>query len=102
MINIVMLDQEDMKKLNHGEAVSVRMRGNIHEGEYLLIQHKTTEEAQLMTTTIYLCDRKRCGEKCSYPTCKHTSDTEHAVNFEKQVLDNEACYVEKEKTIDDN
>lgn len=29
----------------------------------------------------YLCDRERCGSKCSYPMCKHTWDIEHAVNF---------------------
>lgn len=27
----------------------------------------------------YLCDRKAC-KRCSYPTCKHTSDVNHAIN----------------------
>lgn len=29
---------------------------------------------------LFLCDRKAC-EKCSYPTCKHTPELEHARNF---------------------
>lgn len=28
----------------------------------------------------YLCNRKKCGEKCSYPECKHTSDYAYALN----------------------
>lgn len=32
---------------------------------------------------LYLCDRKACGDRCSYPHCKHTMNIEHAVNFEK-------------------
>ena len=31
----------------------------------------------------YLCDRKACGDLCSYPECKHTSDVTHANNFQK-------------------
>ena len=29
---------------------------------------------------LFLCDRKAC-EKCSYPTCRHTTELEHARNF---------------------
>lgn len=29
---------------------------------------------------LFLCDRKAC-EKCSYPTCRHTPEIEHARNF---------------------
>lgn len=29
---------------------------------------------------LFLCDRKTC-EKCSYPTCRHTPELEHARNF---------------------
>lgn len=29
---------------------------------------------------LFLCDRKAC-EKCSYPTCRHTPELEHARNF---------------------
>ena len=28
----------------------------------------------------YLCNRKRCGDKCSYPECKHTPSIKHAKN----------------------
>lgn len=42
---------------------------------------------------IYICDRKQC-ERCSYPTCKHTQDVTHAVNFEKF---SECSYYEKEQ-----
>ncbi len=27
----------------------------------------------------YLCDTKKC-KNCSYPTCRHTSDVNHAIN----------------------
>lgn len=33
------------------------------------------------TDVLYLCDRKACGHKCSQE-CKHTSDVNHAINFE--------------------
>ena len=29
---------------------------------------------------LFLCDRKAC-KKCSYPTCRHTPELEHARNF---------------------
>lgn len=29
---------------------------------------------------LFLCDRKAC-EKCTYPTCRHTPELEHARNF---------------------
>lgn len=28
----------------------------------------------------YLCDRKPCGDRCSYPECRHTLDKNHALN----------------------
>lgn len=31
--------------------------------------------------TLFLCDGKKCNN-CSYPTCKHTRDLNHAQNFE--------------------
>ena len=31
---------------------------------------------------VFLCDRLACPN-CSYPTCRHTFDPSHAVNFEK-------------------
>ncbi len=29
---------------------------------------------------LYLCDRKRCGDQCHYPDCRHTTDISHAVH----------------------
>ena len=29
---------------------------------------------------LYLCDCKRCGDRCHYPDCRHTTDISHAVN----------------------
>lgn len=50
---------------------------------------------------IYLCDRKECGDRCSYPTCKHTTNVEHAVNFERLVHTSKdekiVFYTEKEE-----
>lgn len=31
-------------------------------------------------TIAYICDRKKCGKKCS-KWCSHTSDIKHAKNF---------------------
>lgn len=31
---------------------------------------------------LYLCDKKQCGEACSFSECSHTLEMEHAVNFE--------------------
>lgn len=31
---------------------------------------------------LYECDRKQCGARCSYPTCKHTTKIEHAVRLD--------------------
>ena len=35
-----------------------------------------------MPIVAYLCDRQKC-EACSYPTCQHTTDIDHAVNFKR-------------------
>lgn len=29
---------------------------------------------------LYVCDRKRCGDRCHYPDCRHTTDISHALN----------------------
>ena len=29
---------------------------------------------------LYLCDRDKCGQQCTYPTCKHTHDVYHALH----------------------
>lgn len=28
----------------------------------------------------YLCDQKACGDICSYPICRHTTDKHHAIH----------------------
>lgn len=33
----------------------------------------------MIETHLYLCDQKKC-EKCSFPTCMHTADINHAKN----------------------
>jgi hypothetical protein len=43
-------------------------------------------------SVLYICDQKQC-KNCSYPTCKHTEDVNHAVNFTKE----EIGHWEKEK-----
>lgn len=58
---------------------------------------------------LYLCDRKRCGDRCHYADCQHTTDISHAINggafpngFEKVEHGNEIYFVEKENPEDDN
>lgn len=46
---------------------------------------------------LYLCDRKKC-ENCSYPECKHTTDTNHAVNYNQP---GKQIYFKCETTSDD-
>ena len=29
-------------------------------------------------TLLYICNRERCGDKCSYPMCKRTTDISYA------------------------
>lgn len=43
---------------------------------------------------LYLCDLKKC-DNCSFPTCRHTADITHAVNFEF----NGAAYEETSGTM---
>lgn len=41
----------------------------------------------LVRKAFYLCDGKKCGDKCIYPKCKNTSDPKHAkqskIQFDK-------------------
>lgn len=30
---------------------------------------------------VYLCNQKRCGDRCSYPMCKATTDEEFALDI---------------------
>lgn len=36
---------------------------------------------------LFLCDRRDDCECCSYPTCKHTTNFDHAKNFRKAYVD---------------
>lgn len=31
----------------------------------------------------YICDREACGDNCSFPTCCHITEIEHAKNFKR-------------------
>lgn len=54
-----------------------------------------------MENVLYLCDRKQCGDKCSYPMCKYTTNIEHAVNFTNKTHTTSdevfPFYIEKDK-----
>lgn len=39
-------------------------------------------EMQPAAPVAFLCDRRDKCNPCSYPICKHTTDIEHAANFE--------------------
>jgi hypothetical protein len=52
---------------------------------------------------LYVCDRKRCGDRCHYPDCRHTTDISHALNaptfpngFEKVKHNGNVYFVERE------
>lgn len=52
---------------------------------------------------LYVCDRKRCGDRCHYPDCRHTTDISHAINaptfpngFEKVEHNGNVYFVERE------
>lgn len=58
---------------------------------------------------LYLCDRKRCDDRCRYPNCQHTTDISHAINggafpngFEKAPYEDGVYFVEKENPADDH
>ena len=45
---------------------------------------------------LYLCDRRACPKgMCSWPMCRHTSDIDHAVNFESVAYADGVFYSEK-------
>lgn len=51
------------------------------------------EALEELAPIAFLCDRKAC-EKCSYPTCKHTANMNHAKNF---VRTDTVIFMEKER-----
>ena len=46
--------------------------------------------------TLYICDRKQCGNRCN-PDCQHTTNIEHAKNFKKESTTGDYW----EKTLED-
>lgn len=42
---------------------------------------------------LYECNRTKCGEKCTYPFCMHTSDITHASNFKPSGISDD--YIER-------
>ena len=52
------------------------------------------EAFEEITPIAFLCDRRAC-EKCSFPTCKHTLNINHAENFKKEET---VTYIEKERS----
>lgn len=40
-------------------------------------------EKDNQTKIAYFCDRKQCGNTCSYPVCERTPEIDHAIHFEK-------------------
>ena len=60
------------------------------------INTRVEKEGERMSV-LYICDRKKCGEKCR-DCCKHTTDIMHAANFtESKVLPGMMIEVEKEE-----
>lgn len=50
-----------------------------------------------MSDVLYLCDRRACSDKCSYPVCSHTTDIRHAKNFVLGVsVESELTFIEQE------
>lgn len=52
---------------------------------------------------LYVCDCKRCGDRCHHPDCRHTTDISHAINaptfpngFEKVEHNGNVYFVERE------
>ena len=43
------------------------------------------ERLKNATVPVFLCDRTKCGERCCYPDCSHTTDITHAVNFKYEM-----------------
>ena len=48
-----------------------------------------------MNKILYLCDTKDCCTSCNHTECKHTSNIEHATNFERKI---DGSYWEKEQS----
>ena len=67
----VALREDDRKKLQEQLAAEI--------GQSVILLPSGVSQAK-ERNILFLCDRKAC-EKCSYPTCRHTPELEHARNF---------------------
>lgn len=67
----VALRDDDRKKLQEQLAAEI--------GQSVVLLPNSVSWAK-KRNILFLCDRKAC-EKCSYPTCRHTPELEHARNF---------------------
>ena len=45
------------------------------------IDYHVLDDGSNQTIVAYVCDRQACGDRCTYPECRHTTDVNHAVNF---------------------
>ena len=54
---------------------------------------------------VFVCNRERCGDDCSYPQCKHTFDIQYARNFRNSdggAFYEEVYNIEKEEKAEDS
>ncbi len=49
------------------------------------------------TQTMYVCDRKSCGDECENPECHYTYDVKHAKNFHEEIDGVYAEYYEEKQ-----
>ena len=87
--NLICLAWEvDFSPRAKGENVVEETIADIHGAEHSSAESTTNRGEPVH----YICDRRACNE-CTNPDCNHTSDIQHAANFEK-IGD---AYFEKEK-----
>ena len=52
-------------------------------------------------STLYICDRKACGEECPNQECKHTLDPGHAINFKPIINKKNGCIIAYEEKLEE-
>lgn len=62
------------------DVIDMLMSENKNEPRYPDYYASKVEEIEEVSV-LYSCDQKRCGVKCSWPTCQLTTDPEHAVGY---------------------
>ena len=87
------------------EMMAKEMGISLHCPNYIDISRLRPEKGQKddASRKLYVCDRKRCGDRCHYPDCRHTTDISHALNaptfpngFEKVEHNGNVYFVERE------